>query len=52
MLARTLLYEAAAVIMTRVKKASELRDWALAIAKRSGIGKARVAGQKALRHPA
>jgi transposase len=42
-LARTLLYEAAVVIMTRVKKASELKDWALAIAKRSGIGKARVA---------
>ena len=31
------------MIMTRVKKASELKDWALAIAKRSGIGKARVA---------
>ncbi len=29
--------------MTRVKKASELKDWAVAIAKRSGIGKARVA---------
>jgi transposase len=42
-LAHTLLYEAAVVIMTRVKKASELKDWALAIAKRSGIGKARVA---------
>jgi transposase len=42
-LARTLLYEAAVVIMTRVKKDSQLKDWALAIAKRSGIGKARVA---------
>ena len=42
-LARTLLYEAAVVIMTRVKKASDLKDWALAIAKRSGMGKARVA---------
>jgi transposase len=42
-LARTLLYEAAVVIMTRVKKASELKDWALTIAKRSGVGKARVA---------
>ena len=42
-LARTLLYEAAVVILTRVKRASSLKDWALAIAKRSGIGKARVA---------
>jgi transposase len=42
-LARALLYEAAVVIMTRVKKALELKDWPLTIAKRSGIGKARVA---------
>jgi transposase len=42
-LARTLLYEAAVVILTRVKRASRLKDWALAIAKRSGPGKARVA---------
>jgi transposase len=42
-LARTLLYEAAVVIMTRLKKPSTLKDWASAIAKRSGIGKARVA---------
>ena len=42
-LARTLMYEAAVVIMTRVKRASPLKDWALAIARRSGIGKARVA---------
>jgi len=42
-LARTLLYEAAVVILTRVKGASSLRDWAQAIAKRSGPGKARVA---------
>jgi transposase len=42
-LTRTLLYEAAGVILTRVKKASGLRDWAAAIAKRSGPGKARVA---------
>jgi transposase len=35
-LARTLLYEAAVVILTRVKRASRLRDWAHAIAKRSG----------------
>jgi transposase len=42
-LARTLLYEAAVVLLTRVKRASSLKDWALAIAKRSGSGKARVA---------
>jgi transposase len=42
-LARTLLYEAAVVILSRVKKASGLKDWAQAVAKRSGIGKARVA---------
>jgi transposase len=42
-LARTLMYEAAVVILTRVKRASQLKDWALAIAGRSGFGKARVA---------
>jgi len=42
-LARTLLYEAAGVILSRVKRASSLKDWARAIAKRSGNGKARVA---------
>ena len=42
-LARTLLYEAAVVILTRVKRASRLKAWAEAIAKRSGMGKARVA---------
>jgi len=42
-LARTLLYEAAVVLLTRVKQASSLKDWAQAIAKRSGPGKARVA---------
>jgi transposase len=42
-LTRTLMYEAAVVILTRVKRASHLKDWALAIAKRSGFGKARVA---------
>jgi transposase len=31
------------VILHRVKRASSLKDWALAIAKRSGMGKARVA---------
>ena len=42
-LARTLLYEAAVVLLSRVKRASRLKDWAQAIAKRSGPGKARVA---------
>ncbi|WP_158913270.1 IS110 family transposase [Caulobacter sp. S45] len=42
-LARTLMYEAAIVILHRVKRASHLRDWALAIAQRAGPGKARVA---------
>jgi transposase len=42
-LARTLIYESAVVIMTRVKRASALKDWAQAIARRSGAGKARVA---------
>jgi transposase len=43
MLARTLLYEAAVVLLSRVKRASRLKDWAQALAKRSGVGKARVA---------
>ena len=42
-LVRTLLYEAAVVLMTRVKRACVLKDWAQAIAKRSGPGKARIA---------
>ena len=42
-LARTLMYEAAVVILTRVKRVSSLKDWAQAIAKRSGAGKARAA---------
>ncbi len=42
-LARTLMYEAAVVLMTRVKRASGLKDWAQAIARRSGAGKARIA---------
>ncbi len=42
-LTRTLLYEAAVVILTRVKRTSPLKEWALAIARRSGAGKARVA---------
>lgn len=43
MLARTLMYEAAVVLMTRVKRACGLKEWAQAIARRSGAGKARVA---------
>jgi transposase len=42
-LTRTLLYEAAVVIPARIKRASSLKDWACAIAKRSGNSKARVA---------
>jgi transposase len=42
-LVRTLIYEAAGVILTRVKRASPLKEWGTAIAKRSGPGKARVA---------
>ncbi len=42
-LARTLLYEAAVVILSRMKRASSLKDWAEAIARRAGAGKARVA---------
>jgi transposase len=42
-LARTLMYEAAVVILMWVKRASSLKDWAHAIARRSGPGKARVA---------
>jgi transposase len=42
-LARTLLYEAAGVVLSRVKRDSGLKSWAQAIAKRSGSGKAKVA---------
>jgi transposase len=42
-LARTLMYEAAVVILTRVKGSLPLKEWALAIARRSGPGKARTA---------
>jgi hypothetical protein len=41
--ARTLMYEAAVVILTRLKRASSLKDWRHAIARRSGNGKAQVA---------
>jgi transposase len=40
---RTALYEAANVILTRPVKASALKDWAHAVAKRSGPKKAKVA---------
>jgi len=40
---RTLLYEAANVLLTRYKGALKLKDWAVAIAKRSTMRKARVA---------
>jgi transposase len=42
-LARTLMYEAAVVILTRIKRDLPLKSWALAIARKSGSGKARVA---------
>jgi transposase len=42
-LARTLMYEAAIVILHRVKRPLYLKDWAEAIERRSGSGKARVA---------
>ena len=40
---RTLLYEAANVMLTRYKRPLKLKDWALAIAKRSTMRKARIA---------
>jgi transposase len=40
---RTLLYEAANVMLTRYKGPLKLKDWALAIAKRSTMRKARIA---------
>ena len=40
---RTLLYEAANVLLTRYKGSLKLKDWALAIAKRSTMRKARIA---------
>jgi transposase len=40
---RTLLYEAANVMLTRCKQSLKLRDWAFAIAKRSTMRKARIA---------
>jgi transposase len=40
---RTALYEAANVILTRAVKGSDLKSWALAVARRAGPRKARVA---------
>ena len=40
---RTLLYEAANVMLTRYKQPLKLKDWALAIARRSTMRKARIA---------
>jgi|SRR5882724_10912615 len=40
---RILLYEAANVMLTRYKGPLKLKDWALAIAKRSTLRKARIA---------
>lgn len=40
---RTALYEAANVILTRPVKGSDLKGWALAVARRAGPRKARVA---------
>ena len=42
-LTRTLLYEVAGVFLSRIKKPSNLSNWARAIARRSGTCKARVA---------
>ena len=40
---RALLYEAATVILTRVRSASALRSWTLALKKRLGFKRAAVA---------
>jgi transposase len=42
-LARTLMYEAAVVILHRVKRPLHLKVWAEAVERRAGLGKARVA---------
>ena len=42
-LVRSYLYEAAGVLLTRTKTWSALKSWGLRIAKRSGMGKAKVA---------
>jgi hypothetical protein len=40
---RTLLYEAAQLLLTRVRNWSWLKAWAMKIAKRRGMAKAKVA---------
>jgi transposase len=40
---RTALYEAANVLLTRTRKASSLKKWAMGVAKRAGMRKAKVA---------
>ena len=40
---RTALYEAANVILRRPSKASDLKSWALGVARRAGLRKAKVA---------
>jgi hypothetical protein len=40
---RHLLYESAAVLMTRARKWSRLRAWGIAVAKRRGMKRAAVA---------
>jgi len=40
---RTALYEAANSMLTRSRKSSDLRSWALAVARRAGMRKAKVA---------
>lgn len=42
-LVRTMLYEAATTLLTRVQRFSPLKAWALRVAKRRGAGRARVA---------
>jgi Transposase IS116/IS110/IS902 family len=49
---RTLLYEAANVMLTGYKGQLKLKDWAFAIAKRSTMRKARVAGSPPRDHHA
>ncbi|MEM8821640.1 MAG: transposase, partial [Pseudomonadota bacterium] len=41
--ARTLLYEAANVMLTRYKGSLKLKDWAIAIVRRASMRKARIA---------
>jgi len=40
---RSALFEAAGVLLTRVKHPSAIRDWGLRLAKRRGLGKAKIA---------